>query len=396
VTDEAWSSMSEQALRSDLRVLLVVDQLRRAVPGGIGTYAQGLIRGLTQVEPGQCRPSEITLHASRASRRTIREGGSDPLARFGLETVISALPGPLLTRAWDAGVVRAPASFDVIHSVSLAAPPRRPGNGIRETRSIVTVHDLAWRHFPQATTRRGRIWHEAALRRALRTADAFVVPSQATADDLVRAGAAPDMINVVPYGADHLPPPNVPGTADLLRQLGVEGEFLLSVGTAEPRKNLDRLVIAYEAARPRLPDRWPLLIVGPSGWCKHPSTNEPPGVLQLGEVDEAILAGLYSKARLFVYVPILEGFGFPPLEAMSTKTPVVVSNTVPSVVEAPMTDVAFVVNPFDTDSIAAGLVSAATAEGQRSEFRARAMSLVRLRPWKTAATLHQEMWRSLR
>lgn len=84
------------------------------------------------------------------------------------------------------------------------------------------------------------------------------------------------------------------------------------------------------------------------------------------------------------------------LRAMSTETPVVVSNTVPSVVEAPMTDVAFVANPFDTDSIAAGLVTAATAEDQRSEFTASATSLVRLRPWKTAATLHQDLWRSFR
>ena len=71
---------------------------------------------------------------------------------------------------------------------------------------------------------------------------------------------------MVPGGTDHLAPPTGGGADALLRRAGVSGEFLLTVGTLEPRKNLDRLVQAFRRVRPSLPGRWPLVIVGPTGW----------------------------------------------------------------------------------------------------------------------------------
>jgi glycosyltransferase involved in cell wall biosynthesis len=115
----------------------------------------------------------------------------------------------------------------------------------------------------------------------------------------------------------------------------------------------------------------------------------------LGNVDATILAGLYAKARLFAYVPLMEGFGFPPLEAMSCGTPVVVSSRVPSVTEWREGGVAFLVNPNDPESIAAGLVSAATAGVRRKSILGRGMALARRRTWKATALLHRELWVSL-
>src|SRR5439155_14505905 len=108
-----------------VRVLVVAEQLRRAVPGGIGTYVRGLLQGLRQLEDG----AEATLWASRGPRR-----GSDPLAAEG-PLAISRLPGPLLTRAWDHGRAGCPPGFDVLHATSLAVPP---GRG---TPASVMVHD---------------------------------------------------------------------------------------------------------------------------------------------------------------------------------------------------------------------------------------------------------------
>ena len=87
---------------------------------------------------------------------------ADPLSAFGRPLHTSRLPGRLLTRAWDHGLTRAPAGFDIVQSVSLASPQLRRSS--RE-RLVVTVHDVAWRRYPEATTRRGARWHEAALRR---------------------------------------------------------------------------------------------------------------------------------------------------------------------------------------------------------------------------------------
>ena len=73
-------------------------------------------------------------------------------------------------------------------------------------------------------------------------------------------------MEVIPLGCDHLPPPDLDAAEELLGGLGVGGEYLLSVGTLEPRKNLPRLLEAYSLARSRLPEAWPLVLVGPRGW----------------------------------------------------------------------------------------------------------------------------------
>jgi glycosyltransferase involved in cell wall biosynthesis len=245
---KVWEQVSapaagEDSLSSPPRVLLVVEQLRRRVPGGVGTYARGLIQGLVTAPESYPSP-EITLLASRAHRGRTRHGGRDPLDRFGLETSISRLPGAALTRAWDLGIVRAPPNYDAVHSTSPAFPPLQRNRVAGRVASVVAIHDLAWRRLPETATRRGRSWHDAVLQRALRTADAFVVPWRMTGADLAEAGAAPSKIHMIPYGADHLPHPDAERTDALLRRLGVGGEFLLSVGTLEPRKNLRRLLEA--------------------------------------------------------------------------------------------------------------------------------------------------------
>ena len=112
--------MAESSAPSAPSVLLAVEQLRRRVPGGIGAYARGLLSGLA-AEEAEGEAVEVALLASRAPR------GGDPLAAFGRTVHASRLPAPLLIRAWDHGLSRAPAGFDIVHSVSLASPRLRRG-----------------------------------------------------------------------------------------------------------------------------------------------------------------------------------------------------------------------------------------------------------------------------
>jgi len=360
---------------SRLRVLLLVEQLRRSAAGGIGTYVLGLLQGLNElaaVDPED--EPELILTASRA-----RGGESDdPLAGLGHALRTSPLPGPLLTRAWDRGIVRAPSGLDVVHAASLATlePGRVP--------LVVTVHDLLWRRVPDAYPPRGRRWHEAALARALRRADHFVVPAEVVAGDLVEAGASREAITVIPMGSDHLPPPDVPGAVARLASLGVRGPFLLCVGTLEPRKNLPRLIEAYESIREDLPERWPLVMVGPSGWGDQVMTGS--GVVHAGTVSATELAGLYASARLLAYVPLIEGFGLPPVEAMSVGTPVVAS-PLPSTGGA-----AREVDPNDTASIAAGLLTVATDDAVREELIRRGSARAAELSWASIARRHREVW----
>jgi glycosyltransferase involved in cell wall biosynthesis len=376
--------------RAATTVLLAVEQLRRRVPGGIGAYTRGILGGLAG-GAADADAVEVTLLASRAPR-----GAADPLDAFELPVRTSALPHRLLTRAWDHGLSRAPAGFDVVHSVSLAAPGLRSSSA---GRLAVTVHDLAWRRHPEATTRRGVRWHEAALRRVVRSGAALVAPSRLVEGDLLAMGIDRGRITVVPSGADHLPAPDPDATEALLRRVGVSGEFLLTVGTLEPRKNVNRLVEAFRRIHGALPGPWPLVIVGPAGWGPGPTASwEEDHVAFTGAVPDAVLAGLYRRARAFAYVPLTEGYGLPPLEAMRVGVPTVVSSQVPSVHDlgASAPAPARIVDALDVADIAAGLAAVLTDDALRTDLAHRGAAFATTRTWRAAARAHADLWRSLR
>jgi glycosyltransferase involved in cell wall biosynthesis len=361
-----------------ISVSLAAEQLRRRVPGGIGTYARGLLKGIAELATGE-RP-RITIVASRPPFRP------DPLTSFGCPVVCSRLPGPLMTRAWDLGFTRVGRGSDVVHSVSLAAPV--PSSGVP---LVMTVHDVAWRSMPEAFPPRGRRWHEAALRRASSRAAIVVVPSEATANAVLAAGVgiADDRLVVVNEGADHLGEPDEPAAQALLERLGVLGPYLLTVSTLEPRKNLERLLEAYTLARPKLPEPWPLVVVGPSGWGPSPSPaalGPTAGVVFAGTVEGGVLAAVYRRARLCAYVPIVEGFGLPVVESMAQGTPVV-SSAVPSSGGASLE-----VDPTNVSSIAEGLVVAAGDEMTRTALVARGLARAAALRWVETARAHVAVW----
>jgi len=349
-----------------VRVLVVAEQLRRPVEGGIGTYARGLLRALAALRV------DVTIWASR-----VPAAGPDPLAALG-RVVTSPLPAPALVRAWDRGLVRPPGNPDAVHATSFAMPPagRAPMS--------VMVHDLAWRHFPEAYPDRGRRWHEAALGRALARAGLLIVPSATVADDLLAAGAPASRVEVVEEGCDHLAAPDDDAAGALLGQLGVTGDFLLTVSTLEPRKNLPRLLAAYDAVRTELP---PLVVVGPAGW--GPEVRPGPGVVLAGAVSGGTLTALYGRARVMAYVPLREGFGLPVVEAMSCGAPVVAS-AVPSAGGG-----ALEVDPFDVDAIAGALVRAATGDGLRADLVAAGKARAGALTWDQAARRHLELWKMM-
>lgn len=352
---------------------MVAEQLRRAVPGGIGTYATGLLRGLASLDAAT-RP-DVTLWASRAP-------GDRPDPLVALAPVLTTrLPARAQVLAWDRGLGRVPDGPDIVHATSFAVP------ATGDVPLTVMVHDLAWRHFPEAYPPRGRRWHEAALGRALARAALLVVPSATVADDLVAAGAPDRRVAVVEEGCDHLAPADDAGASAVLAGLGVDGEFLLTVSTLEPRKNLPRLLAAYAVARPRLPQPWPLVVAGPAGW--GPSVKPGPGVVLAGHVGGAVLTALYRRARVVAYVPLREGFGLPVAEAMSCGTPVV-ATPVPSAGGATLE-----VDPFDVDGMAAALVAAATDEARRAELVAAGSARAGELTWARAARNHVDLWAGL-
>lgn len=365
--------------RAEREVSILADQLRQRPTSGIATYTRGLLLGLKAM--GDDAPP-VRLVASRAPR------GADPLARWGWPVRSSHLPGPVLTRAWDRGwatrIVRGRPNRDrirrhgVVHATSMATP-YPPGLPV-----VVTVHDVAWREVPETFPVRGRRWHEAAFARCLRHAALVVTPSERTAALVREAGMPADRVIAIDEGCDHLPPPDSDATAALLDAIDVSGPYLLTVSTMEPRKNLARLIEAYGRVRDRLPEPWPLVVVGPKGWGD--AVAPAPGVKLAGPVDDAVLAGLYVRARCLAYVPLVEGWGLPPVEAMGACTPVVAS-PMPSTAGA-----ALEVDPRDVEAIGAGLVRAAGDEAARSGLVTAGLIRARELTWERSAREHARLW----
>lgn len=368
-----------------MQLTMIAEQLRRDAPGGIGTYVRGLSLGLRRPPvPGSGEDEiQICFVTSPAKRRP------DPLGEFGSVRALP-LPAKVLTTIWERDRLRGPAVGDIVHATSFAFPAPRRRKPIPLS---VFVHDLAWRHVPEAYPERGIRWHERGLERAIEFADALLVPSQLTRADVIAAGADPAKVSVVPEGCDHLPRTYAEGL----------GSYLLAVSTIEPRKNLARLIEAYARMRPSLPEPWPLRIVGPLGWNGHGADGLPAilpeGVEVVGAVTDQELALQYAGARAFAYVPIVEGFGLPPLEAMRVGLAVACS-PVPSVVEpvagqAAMAAPAVIVDPLDVDSIAAGLFAVLADDPTRAEVRRSASLWVSARGWRVAADAHRSVWRAI-
>jgi glycosyltransferase involved in cell wall biosynthesis len=381
-----------------MKVLIIAEQLRRAVPGGIGTYVTGLLGGLTADRPNHDRRTDDGLNREGLNRESLdREGpnalngdgvdrdpleiatwasrsidrGFDPLRAYG-PVRVSPLPAPLLDRSWARGALAAPSDYDWCHATSLATP------GVRRAGPPLStfIHDVAFLTHPELYPARGRQWHEAAVHRAIERSTAIIVPSESTATGLADIGVEPSRIDIIEEGADHLP---------LLPRTGAD--YFLSVSTIEPRKNLDRLVEAYARIRPHLPEPWPLKIVGPDGWgdVTIPQTD---GVELLGRVDDDALAALFAGARCLVYVPLLEGWGLPVVEAMRAGC-AVVSSEVPAALEATE-----LVDPFDVDDIARGMLAVATDDALRRDLETRGRDVVAPFTWARCAAGHRIVWNS--
>ncbi|MCM8747111.1 glycosyltransferase family 4 protein [Thermomicrobium sp. CFH 73360] len=198
--------------------------------------------------------------------------------------------------------------------------------------AVITVHDLGYRYEPQAHPLRQRLYLELGTWWSVRRARRVIAISRATANDLLRFyRAAPERIAVIPHGVDLQFFPRSPQECAAVRhRYGLQRPYLLHVGTLQPRKNLVRLVQAFELLA-RHDSELELVLVGKRGWLAEPierAITESPfhgRIRWLGHVDDRDLPALYSAAEVFVFPSLYEGFGLPVLEAMACGIPVVAS-----------------------------------------------------------------------
>jgi glycosyltransferase involved in cell wall biosynthesis len=207
---------------------------------------------------------------------------------------------------------------------------------------VVTVHDLAVLRHPEWFNRWTAAYSRIAVPRVVRTASRVIAVSEFTKRELQSLLDVPDeKIRVIPNGIEDV------FTPDGRR---ADGDYVLAVGTLEPRKNLERIALAVDGE---------LRIAGAKGWR---DVRPPANVTWLGDVGDEQLAGLYRGARCLVYASLYEGFGIPVAEALACGCPVVTSRDTPMAELAP--DVTLV-DPHDVESIREGIGRAHRVEARR-------------------------------
>ena len=256
--------------------------------------------------------------------------------------------------------------------------------------AVVTVHDLGYRHFPDAHPLAQRLYLEASTYYSAHAAAHVIADSEATRRDLrTFYGVPAERVAVVYPGRDESLRPVDP--AAVRAKYGLPERYLLHVGTLQPRKNLVRLMeAARTVAQTELADI-SLVLAGRPGWLAAPILQAArecgPLVRVLEYVPDEDLPGLYSGAAVFAFPSLFEGFGFPVLEAMACGTPVVCANT-SSLPEVAGT-AALLVDPLDVAALATALTRALTDPAVRAELVARGFRQVQRFTWARAA---DEVW----
>jgi glycosyltransferase involved in cell wall biosynthesis len=351
---------------------------RRA--GGIAQYTLRLLQALAQLANGD--ELVVLLHYGDrlADLLTVDEAEAKRVRGHALFTAPHhereqwTLPAELLF-----------AGLDVLHSPDFIPPFRR------RCASVITVHDLAFKLYPNIVTAESAAYY-GQIERAVASAEQIIAVSEATRQDMLRLlPVDARKISVIHEAAD--PVYRLLDDADsvqqVLRKYQLASPFVLAVGTIEPRKNLSMMLRAFRALLDRDAGEAKLVIAGPRGWLAddlaalHAQLRLGEQARFLGTVPAPELAALYNAADLFVMPSLYEGFGLPVAEAMACGAPVIVSNvsSLPEVAG----DAGLCLDPNDVDAWAETMRHVLGDPALRANMRQKSLRQARLFSWERAA-----------
>jgi glycosyltransferase involved in cell wall biosynthesis len=360
------------------RLALDVGPLHRQ-PAGVGIYVSGLAAGLSRLMP------------DRLALIGVRPNAALPPVAAGVPAIAFNSPNYHAWLQLRADRDARSTSANVVHYTNAAAPltARVP--------FVLTVHDLSVLRLPRLHPK-ARLATVPVTLTAIARARAIIVPSRWTRREVVRGlRVSPRRVTVIEHAArnaaDATGSDGDSEQATLDRYSLQGGRFLLSVGTIEPRKNIPRLLKAFEHVVESDPTLR-LVLVGADGWHSAPikrqisASHLSDRITLTGHIEEAQLRHLMHSCAALAYVSIYEGYGIPIIEAMAVGAPVVASRT--TAMPEAAGGAAVLVDPLDPSDIARGLHEAIQ---HRDELGAAGRVRASGRTWTTVAAEHIEVYR---
>lgn len=351
---------------------------------GIGVSVREIFAALA-------RRDEFDLSAYAVTLR--HRSGLDEVVPEGVTTTQRHMAARPLMELWarmnHPRIERFLGSIDVVHGTNFVVPP-----SLHAAR-LVSVHDLTFVRYPEmcqpATLRFGDL-----LRRALRSGAHVHADSGFVAGEIKEHfGISSEQVSVVHLAPPPRAAPDFVGAADLVPE---SSRFILSVGTAEPRKDLPSLIRAFDLVGEEDPDI-ELVLVGARGWGAD-ALDEALGAMKhrarvrlLGYVSDELLSALLERSRALAYPSLYEGFGLPPLQAMAAGVPVVATRvgSIPEVVGG----ACLLVEPGAVEDLAHALLVAVNDEPQRHVLITAGSARVQDFTWEKTAAGLSELYRRL-
>jgi glycosyltransferase involved in cell wall biosynthesis/ubiquinone/menaquinone biosynthesis C-methylase UbiE len=349
---------------------------------GVGSYTRGLLEGLASIDA----ENEYVLY-SYLDFPPSPQPTFPPRPNFAFRML--RLEAEHWERIWsraDLPPREALGAVDVLHSPFFNAPREHHGA------LVVTIHDVSFLLQPQFHTEANRLHCLQGTLNAALYADRIIAVSLQTKKDLIDYFSIPEERIRVIYEAPrriYSPERNVEVIRSVLERLGIFHNFILFVGSLEPRKNLRTLLQAYATYVTRHAGAELLVVAGGKGWLSDDLSQVAAerGIAErvkfLGYVQEVDLRVLYSTAKLFVYPSIYEGFGLPPLEAMACGAPVITSNT--SALPEVVGDAALLVDPHNGEALYQAMERVLCDRDIRARMRQQSLARATRFSWEQTA-----------
>ncbi|MDR0412070.1 MAG: glycosyltransferase family 4 protein [Treponema sp.] len=280
---------------------------------------------------------------------------------------------------------------DVAHFFNFIVPPGVKG------KKIVTIHDLAFRRFPETVRAKTKYMLKWGLAKAIKRADRIIAVSEWTKREILRFYRYPaERIDVVYNGVDPCVYRTMLDPMDIERvrkRRCIPESYILYLGTIEPRKNLERLIKAYSLLKSKHPDSPALVLAGKKGWCyeriiqAYEESAARESIIWIGYVAEEEKPFLLAGAIFFCFPSLYEGFGMPILEAFACGTPVLTANN--SSLAEIAGDAAFFVDALSIQDICDKLEQMYINVDVRANLRQKGLERVKQFSWeKSAEKLH--------